>query len=92
MIQTPTSKNIVYGNITAGGNVHIGDINYIVEKAFKQSILFLRIEKEDSGHHSLQLSIKSRQEGHAKLASTGENLLREAVPVKIPPQLFDDIA
>jgi len=86
------SKNIVYGSITAGGNVHIGDnITYIVEQAFKQSILFLRIEDMKDGNHALHLSIKSKHGAATKLRTTGENLLHEAVKVNIPTQLFDDL-
>ena len=41
----PSQKNIVYGTITAGGNVHIGDVIYNVSEDFHHSILFLRIDK-----------------------------------------------
>jgi hypothetical protein len=45
MNQITHKKNIVHGNITAGGNVHIGDIIYNIERDFKSgSILFLRLE------------------------------------------------
>jgi hypothetical protein len=43
MNPTPHQKNIIHGSITAGGNVHIGDIVYNIERDFKSgSLLFLR--------------------------------------------------
>ena len=90
----PTShqKNIVYGTITAGGDVHIGDNYYTVETAFKHSILFLRIENTEGGLYALNLSIKSKHGAQGTLSSSGENLLHQAVSVHIPTQLFDDLA
>jgi hypothetical protein len=83
-MQAPISKNIVYGSITAGGNVHIGDITYIVEKEFSRSILFLRIEPGAEGEYNLQLSVKSSQATNTRLDTLGENLLHEAVRIRIP--------
>ena len=85
------SKNIVYGNITAGGNVHIGDVYYTIESDFKQSILFLRIEKLEEELCTLNLSIKSKHGTSASLNTAGENLLHEAVKVSIPHQLFEEL-
>ena len=85
------SKNIVYGSITAGGNVHIGDVYYSIERDFKQSILFLRIEKLEEELCTLNLSIKSKHWTSASLNTAGENLLHEAVKVSIPHQLFDEL-
>jgi tetratricopeptide (TPR) repeat protein len=92
MNPTPYQKNIVYGTITAGGDVHIGDNYYTVETAFKHSILFLRIENTEGGQYALNLSIKSKHTTQGALNSSGENLLHEAVSVHIAPQLFDDLA
>jgi hypothetical protein len=36
MSQTPIQKNIIHGSITAGGNVHIGDIVYNIERDFNK--------------------------------------------------------
>jgi hypothetical protein len=83
-MQAPISKNIVYGSITAGGNVHIGDITYIVEKEFSRSILFLRVESGAEGEYNLQLSVKSSQATNTRLDTLGENLLHEAVRIRIP--------
>jgi len=84
MNQPPSQKNIVYGNISATGNVHIGDITYTIAKDFQHSILFLQIEKTASNTYALQLSIKSKHAANGKLTATGENLLKEAVQVTIP--------
>lgn len=73
-------KNIVYGNISAGGNVHIGDKIYIVERDFTCSILFLRIEKSEFGYQAM-LSVKA-DDGTMLL------LLRQAVLLAIPDTLF----
>jgi hypothetical protein len=57
---TPSQKNIVYGSISAGGNVHIGDIIYHVSEDFNHSILFLRIEPISENNYTAQLTLKSR--------------------------------
>ncbi|AEE48603.1 tetratricopeptide repeat protein [Haliscomenobacter hydrossis] len=89
--QLMTHKNIVYGNISAGGKVHIGDIIYHVEQDFQHSILFLRIEPQEAGNYAAQLSLKSRHAGKAGLASDGVPLLRENIPLAIDPQLFAQV-
>ena len=86
-----THKNIVYGNISAGGNIHIGDIIYNVEQDFQHSILFLRIEPQEDGYYSAQLSLKSRHAGKAGLAAEGVPLLHENIPLAIDPQLFAQV-
>jgi len=88
---SPSQKNINYGNITAGGDVHIGDNYYLVEKALQHSILFLRIEPAEGGIYSLNMHIKSRHDGASKLGTSGEPLLQHAVAVNIPAGLFDDL-
>ena len=85
-------KNIVYGTILAGGNVHIGDIIYNIADDFQHSILFLKIEKRADAQYALQLAIKSKHAKTGPLAVSGENLLREAVKVAIPPELFAALA
>ena len=92
MDQTPQQKNIVYGTITAGGNVHIGDIIYNVAQDFQHSILFLKIENTEGSHYALNLSIKSKHATKGRVAASGENLLREAVQVTIPSELIDSLA
>lgn len=85
-------KNIVHGNITAGGNVHIGDIIYTIERDFKSgSILFLRLDKVDDTHYEASLSVKSKHSDKGTLASTGEKWC-EKMEVSIPPQLLDELA
>ncbi|MFZ2899915.1 MAG: tetratricopeptide repeat protein [Saprospiraceae bacterium] len=82
MENAPRSKNIVYGDITAGGNVHIGDNIYVLERDFQHSVLFLRIEPaEEEKGYQLQLTVKSE---HAR----GLDLLHESVQVNQPPELF----
>ncbi|RYZ23313.1 MAG: hypothetical protein EOP49_46210, partial [Sphingobacteriales bacterium] len=73
-------KNIVYGSITAGGNVHIGDKIYVIERDFPHSILFLRIEKGASGHEAM-LSVKSEDDLTIRL-------FRETLNVVISESLF----
>ncbi|WP_020534535.1 tetratricopeptide repeat protein [Lewinella cohaerens] len=87
----PNSKNIVHGSITAGGNVHIGDIIYNIERDFKSgSILFLRLDKQGDTHYAAHLSIKSKHSEKGTLATAGEKWC-ENITVDIPPQLFDDL-
>jgi tetratricopeptide (TPR) repeat protein len=82
-----TMKNIVYGNISAGGNVHIGDnIYYNVEQDFKHSILFLRIDKDELGKRWANLTLKSPH--HKNLGNNGLGLLREAISLEIDENLF----
>jgi len=84
-----TQKNIVHGSITAGGNVHIGDITYNIERDFKSgSILFLRLDKKDEHHYTAQLSVKSKHSTQGTLATSGEKWC-ENIEVNIPPQLFE---
>jgi len=89
--QNPQNKNIVYGNITAGGNVHIGDITYHVEQDFQHSILFLRIEQQASGEYAAQLTLKSRHTGKASLNSTGLPLLNKHISLSIDTDLFEQV-
>ena len=90
---THLSKNIVYGSITAGGNVHIGDITYIIEQDFQHSILFLRITQTEGEQYALNLHIKSRHHAdQTTLVTKGEPLLHEAVQVCIAPDLFQNLA
>ena len=86
-----TQKNIVYGNITASGDVHIGDITYNIQENFQHSILFLRIEAQEAGLYSAQLSLKSRHAGKVKLPAAGLPLLHENIPLQLKPQLFEQI-
>jgi hypothetical protein len=86
-----TQKNIVYGSITAGGNVHIGDITYNIERDFKSgSILFLRLDKKDETHYTAHLSVKSKHSTQGTLATSGEKWC-ENIEVNIPPQLFENL-
>ncbi|MCY7352564.1 MAG: CHAT domain-containing protein, partial [Cytophagaceae bacterium] len=73
-------KNIVYGSITAGGNVHIGDKIYLIERDYSQ-ILFLRIEKGTADYEAM-LWVKS-QEG------TPQALFKEKVQLPVPQELFN---
>lgn len=84
-----TQKNIVNGTIIAGGNVHIGDNIYNIERDFKSgSILFLRLDKKDEHHYTAQLSVKSKHSTQGTLATSGEKWC-ENIEVNIPPQLFE---
>lgn len=96
MSESYQQKNIVYGSITAGGDVRIGDeINYItynVERDFKAgSILFLRLDKKDGDAYQATLSVKSKHSAQGRLATSGETWC-ENIEVKIPAQLFDEVA
>ncbi len=85
--QNPPYKNILYDStIIAGGNVHIGDINYIVEQDFQHSILFLRIEPMADGEYAAQLTLKSQ---HLKKAAVP--LLKENIRLSIAPELFQQV-
>ncbi|MDX2280338.1 MAG: tetratricopeptide repeat protein [Saprospiraceae bacterium] len=84
-----TQKNIVNGTIIAGGNVHIGDNIYNIERDFKSgSILFLRLDKKDEHHYTAQLSVKSKHSTQGTLATSGEKWC-ENIEVNIPAQLFE---
>jgi tetratricopeptide (TPR) repeat protein len=86
-----SSKNIVLGNITAGGNVHIGDIIYNIELDFQSgSILFLRFDKVEGNQYLAHLSVKSKHSTQGTLATSGERWY-ENIEVDLPPQLFDEI-
>ena len=84
------NKNIVYGNITAGGDVHIGDIIYNIAADFQSgSILFLRLDKIEGNQYSANLSVKSKHSTQGTLATSGEKWC-ENFEVNIPPQLFKE--
>ncbi len=86
------SKNIVYNShITAGGNIHVGDNYYTVEKDFEESILFLKIDAVEGAadHYEAQLFIKSPHKEH--LAGAGEALLKEKIQLSIPSQLWTQV-
>jgi hypothetical protein len=89
---TPFQKNIVYGNISAGGDVHIGDIIYQVSEDFSHSILFLRIEHISDNNYTAQLTLKSRHLGKKGLASTGLPLLIQPIQLNISSQLFQQVS
>jgi tetratricopeptide (TPR) repeat protein len=89
---TPSQKNIVYGSITAGGDVHIGDIIYQVSEYFSHSILFLRIEHISDNNYTAQLTLKSRHFGKKGLASTGLPLLIQPVQLNISSPLFQQVS
>lgn len=74
-------KNIIYDNITTDGEVRIGEKNYVVERDFSQSILFLRIEKGTVGFDAM-LSVKSIVDGAV-------NLFRETLQLTIPERLIN---
>jgi tetratricopeptide (TPR) repeat protein len=85
----PTQKNIVHGSITAGGDVHIGDIIYNIERDFKAgSILFLRLDKKDDTHYEANLSVKSKHSEQGSLSTSGEKWC-ENIELDIPTQLFE---
>lgn len=86
------SKNIVYqSHITAGGNIHIGDNYYTVEKDFEESILFLKIDavEDTKGGYEAQLFIKSPHK--EQLAGAGEALLKEKIQLTIPSHLWTQV-
>ncbi|MDH4462365.1 MAG: tetratricopeptide repeat protein [Flectobacillus sp.] len=87
----PSQKNIMYGSISAGGDVHIGDIIYQVSEDFSHSILFLRIEHLTDNNYTAQLTLKSRHLGKKGLNSTGLPLLIQPIQLNISPQLFQKI-
>ncbi len=89
---TLSQKNIVYGNISAGGDVHIGDIIYRVSEDFNHSILFLRIEHISDNNYTAQLTLKSRHSGKKGLASTGLPLLIQPIQLNISSQLFEQVS
>ena len=92
MNNTPHQKNIIHGSIMAGGNVHIGDIIYNIERDFKSgSILFLRLDKKDETRYEAHLSVKSKHSDKGTLVTSGEKWC-EQIKVTIPPQLFDEVA
>ena len=85
-------KNIVYGStITAGGNVHIGDVIYNIVEDFSHSILFLRIEPLGGDNYSAQLTLKSRHTTKMGLASVGLPLFREQIQLTILSKLFEQV-
>jgi hypothetical protein len=88
MRQTPHQKNIIHGSITAGSNVHIGDIIYNIERDSQSgSILFLRLDKKDETHYEAHLSVKSKHSDKGTLATSGEKWC-ENIEMNIPPQYF----
>jgi CHAT domain len=89
---TTFQKNIVYGNISAGGDVHIGDNIYHISEDFNHSILFLRIEYISENNYTAQLTLKSRHLGKKGLASTGLPLLILPIQLNISPQLFQQVS
>ena len=89
---TPSQKNIVYGNISAGGDVHIGDIIYHVSEDFNHSILFLRIEHISANNYTAQLTLKSRHFGQKGLASIGLPLLIQPIQLNISSKLFQQVS
>ncbi|MBI5916924.1 MAG: tetratricopeptide repeat protein [Bacteroidetes bacterium] len=88
-------KNIVYpgASVTAGGNVHIGDVIYNFHDDFHHSILFLRIERAGAAENAFtaQLSVKSKHAGQGKLGTSGEPLLKEKITLDLPPHLFQQV-
>jgi ABC-type dipeptide/oligopeptide/nickel transport system ATPase subunit len=89
---TTSQKNIVYGNISAGGDVHIGDIIYQPSEDFNHSILFLRIEPFSGNNYTAQLTLKSQHLGKKGLASTGVPLLFQPIQLNISSQLFEQVS
>ena len=93
MADTPNQKNSLQNsNLTAGGNIHIGDIIYNIAQDFqKGSILFLRIEKADAASYTANLSIKSKHSTKGTLDASGEKLC-ENIAVNIPTDLLEALA
>jgi tetratricopeptide (TPR) repeat protein len=90
-ISHQSSKNIVQGSITAGGNVHIGDRIYIAERDFQHSTLFLRIELAGIGENTYTACLYVRLQ-HPEKDFPEENPdipLTEPVAVDISTQLFE---
>jgi tetratricopeptide (TPR) repeat protein len=83
-------KNIVIGNLNAGGDIHIGDKIYYVERDFQHSILFLRLEPgtADQNAYIAQLFVRLQHpdmdfpEEHQNIALT------EAITLNVPAQLL----
>ncbi len=78
-----SQKNINYGTITAGGNVHIGDITYVLERDFPHSILFLRIDKGADGYDAM-LSVKGPDDAPVPL-------LKQQVRLPVVADLFEQV-
>jgi len=78
-----TWKNINYGNIHAGGNVHIGDVYLFHEGKAQPTLLFLRIEKAGEAYQA-NLSVKSGD------SESVAQVLHEPVSLQIPDTLFQE--
>ncbi|MFM9948513.1 MAG: tetratricopeptide repeat protein [Saprospiraceae bacterium] len=76
-----TWKNINYGNIHAGGNVHIGDVYLFHEGKAQPTLLFLHIEKAGEAYQA-NLSVKSGD------SESVAQVLHEPVTLQIPATLF----
>lgn len=87
----PTQKNIIHGNITAGGDIHINGTVYHIASDFQSgSILFLRLDKAEGNQYLAHLSVKSKHSTQGALATSGE-IWCENIEVDLPPQLFEDL-
>lgn len=83
----PIYKNIVYGNISAGGDVHIGDVIYNVEQDFSHAILFFRLEKsEETNTYNVNLSLKSKHK-----TRQGLDLLHQKIELNVEDKLFQQV-
>ncbi|GAB4044142.1 tetratricopeptide repeat protein [Spirosoma litoris] len=77
-------ENIVYGSsLTAGGNIHIGNKYYTVERDFACSLLFLQINANAS---DFELMLSAKTESDEVIP-----LLREIVKLTIPDQFFEQV-
>ncbi len=80
-----TQKNtLINTTVTAGGNIQIGDITYVIERDFSASILFLRIDKTDTGYEAM-LSVKTPDEAAL-------SLFQQQVQLPIFNELFAESA
>lgn len=93
MADTPNPKNTLQNsNLSAGGNIHIGDITYNIAQDFQQgSILFLRIDKTEAAGYTANLSIKSKHSTKGQLATEGVNLC-ENIALTIATDLLEALA
>ncbi len=87
-IPSTFSKNLVINShLSAGGDIHIGDIIYNVHEDFAHSILFLVITRSGTGHVA-NLALKTK---HQRLCDQAVGMLQQAIELQIPDSLFRQV-
>jgi len=92
ILDDSNNSNLTY-KINLAGKIYFNKRVYSIDKDIKECILFMRIEATNTANsYTLNIGLKSKNSIFNTIGTSGENLLKEKIPLVIPQALLDNLA